>query len=54
MTVNLEIENALTNKGYKWENITIKSYLGYTYLYEIKLDGKLVEIYDARKKCFID
>ncbi len=53
-TVNSEIKNALTNKGYKWENINIKHYLGYTHLYEIKLDGKLVEIYDTRRKCFID
>ncbi len=53
-TVNSEIKNALTNKGYKWENINIKPYLGYTHLYEIKLDGKLVEIYDTRRKCFID
>lgn len=54
MAVDSEIKTKLKNKRYKWENITIKSYLGYTYLYEIKLDGKLVEIYDARKKCFID
>lgn len=54
MTVNSEIESTLKNKGYKWENITIKSFLGYTHLYEIKLDGKLVEVYDTRKKCFVD
>ena len=54
MTVNSEIEIKLKNKGYKWENIIIKSFLGYTYLFEIKLDGKSVEIYDARRKCFVD
>ena len=53
-TIDLEIENALTDKGYKWGKITIKPFLGYTYLYEIILDGKLAEIYDTRKKIFID
>ncbi len=53
-TVDLEIKSALINKGYKWENINIKPYLGYVHLYEIILDGKLVEIYDTRRKCFID
>ena len=54
MTVNLEIVNALINKGYKWKTITIKPFLGYTHLYDIRLDGKLVEVYDVRKKMFID
>ncbi len=53
-TVDSEIKNALINKGYKWENINIKPYLGYTHLYEIKLDGKLVEIYDTKREYFIN
>ena len=53
-TINSEIESALTNKGYKWKSIIIKSFLGYTHLYEIKLNGRLVEIYDTRKKAFVD
>lgn len=52
--VDTEIKNALRNKGYRWENITIKSFLGYIHFFEIKLDGKFVEVYDARKKMFID
>lgn len=52
--VNKEIEIALKNKGYNWEVITIRSFLGYTNLYEIKLNGKLVEIYDTKKKAFED
>ena len=52
--VDEEIKRALTKKGYSWEDVSIKSFLGYAYLYEIKLDGKLVEVYDCRKKAFID
>ena len=54
MTIDSEIKTKLKNKGYKLENIIIKSFLGYVYLFEIKIDGETVEIYDARKKCFID
>lgn len=52
--VDEEIKRALTKKGYSWEDVSIKSFLGYAYLYEIKLDGRLVEVYDCRKKAFID
>ena len=51
-TINQEIENALTDKGYKWKNISITS--RFTNYYEIKLDGKLVETYDTRKNMFVD
>ena len=52
--VDEEIKKALIKKGYSWKDISIKSFLGYTYEYEIKLDGKFVEVYDCRKKAFID
>ena len=52
--VDEEIKRALIKKGYNWEKISIKSFLGYSYLYEIKLDGRLVEVYDCRKKAFTD
>lgn len=52
--VDEEIKRALIKKGYNWEDISIKSFLGYAYLYEINLDGRLVEVYDCRKKAFID
>ena len=52
--VDEEIKKALIKKGYNWKDISIKSFLGYTYEYEIKLDGKFVEVYDCRKKAFID
>lgn len=52
--VNVEIEKALIKKGYEWSKIEIKSFLGYTDKYEVKLDGKLVEIYDCKKKAFFD
>ena len=42
----------LRNKGYTWKTITIKP--RFTNYYEIKLDGKLVEVYDVRKKAFVD
>ena len=51
-TINQEIENALTDKGYKWKNISITP--RFTNYYEIKLDGKLVEVYDTRKNMFVD
>lgn len=54
MYVDEEIKKALAKRGYTWKSITIKSFLGYTYEYEIKLDGKLVEVYDCRKKAFVD
>ena len=50
--INSEIENALTEKGYKWKDISITP--RFTNYYEIKLDGKLVEVYDTRKKTFVD
>lgn len=53
-TVNVEIENALVKKGYKWSKIEIKSHLGYIGKYEVKIDGKLVEIYDCKKQAFYD
>ena len=52
--VDEEIKRALIKKGYNWEDISIKSFLGCSYLYEIKLDGRLVEVYDCRKKAFTD
>ena len=52
--VDEEIKRALIKKGYSWEDVSIKSFLGYAYLYEIKLDGRLAEVYDCRKKAFID
>ena len=54
MYVDEEIKRALIKKGYTWKEISIKSFLGYAYLYEIKLDGRLVEIYDCGQKAFID
>lgn len=53
-TVNAEIEKALIKKGYKWNKIEIKSHLGYTSKYEVKLDGRLVEVWDCKKQAFYD
>ena len=52
--VDEEIKKALIKKGYKWEDVSIKPFCGYTYLYEINLDGRLVAVYDCRKKAFTD
>lgn len=52
-TVDAEIKKALIKKGYKWNEISIIN-PHYTHLYEVKLDGKLVEFYDDRKSAFID
>lgn len=52
--VNAEIEKALIKKGYKWHEISIAPYMGYTNLFGVKLDGKLVEIYDSKKKRFFE
>ena len=52
-TINATIEKLLVKKGYKWEKISIKN-PHYTYLYEVILDGKLVEFYNSRKSDFVD
>ena len=52
--VDEEIKRALIKKGYTWKEISIKSVWGYIYKFEIKLDGRLVEVYECRKKAFID
>ena len=52
--VDEEIKRALIKKGYTWKEISIKSFLGYIDKFEIKLDGRLVKVYDCRKKAFID
>lgn len=53
-TVDSEIKKGLIKKGYKYNEISIRSYMGYTNLFGVKLDGKLVEIYDAKGKRFIE
>ena len=53
-TVDAEIEKALLKKGYTWNKIVIKSVWGYTYKFDVLLDGKYVEQYDAKKKTFFD
>ena len=52
--VDNEIKKGLTTKGYTWNEIKIKSYLGYTHLFGVYLDGKLKEVYNANKKAFVD
>lgn len=53
-TVNAEIEKALLKKGYNWDKMVLKSVWGYTYKYDVILDGKYVEQYDCKKKAFFD
>lgn len=53
-TVDAEIEKALLKKGYTWNKIVIKSVWGYTYKFDVILDGKYVEQYDAKKKAFFE
>ena len=52
--IDPEIKKALTAKGYTWIEINIKSYLGYTNLYGVYLDGNLREVYNVTKKAFVD
>lgn len=52
-TIDATIEKLLIKKGYKWEKISIIS-RHYTWLYEVILDGKLVEFYNSRKNDFVD
>ena len=53
-TVDAEIEQALMKKGYKWNKMVLKSVWGYTYKFNVLLDGKFVEQYNARTKSFFD
>lgn len=53
-TVNAEIEKALLKKGYRWNRMVLKDVWGYTYKFNVYLDGKFVEQYDAKKKAFFD
>lgn len=53
-TVDHEIKKALKAKGYTWNEIKIKSYLGYTHLFGVYLDGEFKEVYNANKKEFVD
>lgn len=53
-TVNAEIEQALLKKGYKWNKIILKSVWGYTYKYDVILDGKYVEQYNAKTRKFFE
>ena len=55
VTVDVEIKKALEKKGYKWNKMEIKRFMGNDpYKFEVKLDGKLVEIYDCKKEAFFD
>jgi hypothetical protein len=53
-TVDAEIEQALLKKGYKWNKMVLKSVWGYTYKYDVILDGKYVEQYNAKTKKFFE
>lgn len=53
--VDEEIKKALIKKGYKWNDISISCWMNfYTDLFEVKLDGKFVEVYNAKTKTFED
>lgn len=52
--IDTEIKNALIAKGYTWNDISIKSYLGYTHLYGCYLDGRLREVYNTTRRAFVD
>lgn len=54
VTVNSEIEKALVKKGYSWNKMVLKSVWGYTYKYDVILDGKYVEQYNAKTKTFFE
>ena len=42
-------------KGYKWNEISITRWMNfYTHLFEIKLDGKFVEVYNTKTGTFDD
>lgn len=53
-TVDEEIKKALVKKGYNWQEISIKRSVTDNRLFEVKLDGRLVEFYDPKKKAFFD
>lgn len=53
-TVDAEIEQALIKKGYKWNKMVLKSVWGYTYKFNVLLDGKFVEQYNAKTKSFFE
>ena len=53
-TVDAEIEQALIKKGYKWDKMVLKSVWGYTYKFNVILDGKYVEQYNAKTKSFFE
>lgn len=53
--VDDEIKVALIKKGYNLENKTLKiKSTFYNYMFNIYIDNKLVEIYDARQKQFFN
>ena len=52
--VNAEIEEKLLKKGYVWNEMVLKSVWGYTYKFNVYLDGKFVEQYDANEKAFFE
>lgn len=55
LTLDEEIKIALTKKGYKWNEISITRWMNfYTHLFEIKLDGKFVEVYNTKTGTFED
>ena len=53
-TVNAEIEKALLKKGYTWNKMVLRSVWGYTYKFDVILDGKFVEQYNAKTKAFFE
>ena len=53
-TVNECIEKALLKKGYSWNKMVLRSVWGYTYKFDVILDGKFVEQYNEKTKAFFE
>ena len=52
--VDAEIKEKLLKKVYVWNEMVLKDVWGYTYKFNVYLDGKFVEQYDAIKKEFFE
>lgn len=52
--VDAEIKEKLLKKGYVWNEMVLKDVWGYTYKFNVYLDGKFVEQYDANEKAFFE